>query len=56
MTEHTVIKCGNCGSEYAPRVTESEGVDNSCPVCGHGKRNLKELQDRISTNKQILKD
>lgn len=50
------IKCGNCNSEYAPRAEGNFGLgwDYSCPVCGHGKKNIQELQNQLK-QKNILK-
>lgn len=53
------IRCGNCKSEYAPRLKSNTDIsigdssyDYSCPVCGHGKFN----ESYSSKNKQILHD
>jgi rubredoxin len=52
---HYMIKCGNCNSEYNPKKdSQTSSVDNSCPVCGHGKKNIQELQQKIA-KQNILK-
>lgn len=47
------IKCGNCQSEYNPRLKSDSEQDCSCPVCGHGK--FSEAT-KPSGQKKILKD
>ena len=49
-----MIKCGNCASEYSPRKIDDLTMDNSCPVCGHGKKNIQELHGKMKDKKNIL--
>jgi len=60
------IRCGKCSCEYFPRYVYAEKkalisknenectVDTSCPQCGAGKNNVKNVSEELTGKKRLL--